>query len=161
MTKAEKGTALFFLAAPAIVSGVVPWWITHWHFEPPFFGLEGLRIVGVALILCALPVLLDSFLRFAREGLGTPAPVAPTEHLVVSGWYRFVRNPMYVAVVSIVGGQALLFASPVLVFYALCLWLAFHCFVIFYEERVLRKRYGPEYDRFVRTVPRWIPRLRL
>jgi len=79
--------------------------------EPPFFGLSPLRIVGVVLILAGLPVLLDSFARFALEGLGTPAPVFPTRHLIVTGWYRYVRNPMYVAVVSIIVGQALLLGS--------------------------------------------------
>jgi len=105
-------------------------------------------------------VLLDSFRRFAVEGLGTPAPIAPTQRLVVSGFYRYVRNPMYVAVASVIFGQGLLFGSVAVLEYGVAVWLAFYLFVLLYEESVLRARYGEEYDIFVAEVPRWLPRLR-
>ena len=105
-------------------------------------------------------MLLDSFARFALQGLGTPAPVAPPKHLVVTGLYRRVRNPMYVGVLAAVSGQALLFGSVRLLEYALLLGLAVHSFVFFYEEPTLRKQFGEEYERYRASVPRWIPRLR-
>ena len=73
------GSALFFVLAPCTVAGLVPWWISRWQMAPPFFAWSFLRIIGVALILAGLPVLLDSFARFAIQGLGTPAPVFPTQ----------------------------------------------------------------------------------
>ena len=102
--------------------------------------------------------ILHSFARFALEGRGTPAPVAPTETLVVSGQYRYVRNPMYVAVVGTVVGQALLFGSLPLVWYALALWVLFHAFVLAYEEPTLARTYGASYARYRTAVNRWLPR---
>jgi protein-S-isoprenylcysteine O-methyltransferase Ste14 len=99
-----------------------------------------------------------SFARFALEGRGTPAPVAPTETLVVSGQYRWVRNPMYVAVLSLIVGQALLFGSTALLWYALAIAAAFHAFVLGYEEPTLARRYGDSYERYRSSVNRWLPR---
>lgn len=153
------GSAVFFVLAPCTVAGLVPWWISRWQLEPPFFGLLPLRIAGVVLILAGLPVLLDSFARFALEGLGTPAPVFPTSHLVVTGWYRYVRNPMYVAVVSIIVGQALLFGNVRVLEYGAAAWLVAHLFVLAYEEPKMRSTFAEEYKQFCANVPRWIPRL--
>jgi protein-S-isoprenylcysteine O-methyltransferase Ste14 len=110
--------------------------------------------------LAGLPVLLDSFARFALQGMGTPAPIAPPQQLVVTGLYRYVRNPMYVAVLSLVAGQALLFGSVDLVEYAVVLWLGFTAFVLLYEEPALRRQFGQEYADFCAHVPRWLPRLK-
>ena len=90
------------------MAGLVPWWLTGWEVETPLPFWAPLRVVGVALIVLGALALLWSFLRFALEGVGTPAPVAPTERLVVGGLYRYVRNPMYVAVTATIVGQALL-----------------------------------------------------
>jgi protein-S-isoprenylcysteine O-methyltransferase Ste14 len=150
-------TALFLLIAPGTVAGFIPWWITGWRFPgPEWFVAE---IAGALLILGALCVLVESFARFAWKGLGTPAPVFPTRHLVVSGLYRFVRNPMYVAVVSAIFGQALLFASFRLAGYGVLVWVCFHAFVVLYEEPTLRKTFGAEYEGYRVQVPRWFPRL--
>jgi len=65
--------------------------------QAPLLGFFPIRVAGGLLIATGLPVLLDSFARFALKGLGTPAPVFPTRHLVITGLYRYVRNPMYVA----------------------------------------------------------------
>ena len=116
--------------------------------------------MSVALIVAGVPALLDSFARFALQGLGTPAPVLPTDRLVVTGLYRHVRNPMYVGVVTVVLGQGLLIGSARVLGYGVVLWLIFHLFVLGYEEPTLRRSFGTEYDRFCRNVPRWIPRLR-
>jgi protein-S-isoprenylcysteine O-methyltransferase Ste14 len=157
---AVLGSAVFLVIAPGTVAGYVPWRITRWRFEPPLLGIPLLRGAGILLLAAGLPVLLDSFARFAIEGLGTPAPVAPTKRLVVSGFYRFVRNPMYVAVASVILGQGLLFGSAAVLEYGTAVCVAFHLFVLLYEEPVLRAKYGEEYDRFVAQVPRWLPRTR-
>jgi len=86
---------------------MVPWWISHWRFETALLGLPVLRVAGGAFLALGVTGLLDSFGRFAIQGIGTPAPVFPTRHLVVTGLYRYVRNPMYVAVVSAIIGQGL------------------------------------------------------
>src|SRR5262249_9633755 len=91
------------------------------------------------------------------QGLGTPAPIAPTRHLVVTGLYRYVRNPIYVAVVAIILGQAVLMGDWRLVLYGALLWLFFHVFVVAYEEPTLEQTFGGEYAA-CRAVPGWIPR---
>src|SRR5215831_15142278 len=98
---AVLGSALFFVIAPLVLAGFVPWWVTQWEFRPAFFGLDLTRILGGILIIVGVPGLVDSFARFALEGLGTPAPIAPPQKLVVTGLYRYVRNPIYIAVVAV------------------------------------------------------------
>ena len=117
-------------------------------------------MLGGLLLAVALPVLVSAFLRFVRDGLGTPAPVAPTERLVVTGAYRYVRNPMYVAVIAAIVGQALLLGQTVLLYYAALVALLVVSFVRLYEEPVLRRQFGEQYDAYRRAVPRWMPRLR-
>src|ERR1043166_1474807 len=110
-TIAILGSALFFVVAPCVLAGLIPWSITHWEFQPPFLDLQAPRAVGMLLIAAGLPGLIDSFARFALQGLGTPAPIAPPQNLVVTGLYRYVRNPMYVALVAVILGQAILFGD--------------------------------------------------
>ena len=153
------GSALFLVIAPGFVAGLVPWWISHWRFQSAFLGLQPLRLAGGILITLGTVGLLDSFRRFAVQGLGTPAPVFPTRHLVMTGLYRYLRNPMYVAVVSAIIGQALIFGNMRLVEYGGLVWLLFHLFVLVYEEPTLRTSFGAEYEVFCAEVPRWVPRL--
>jgi protein-S-isoprenylcysteine O-methyltransferase Ste14 len=153
------GSALFFVVAPFMLAGVIPWWITHWEFQPPFLATEATRLAGVALIIAGVPGVLDSFARFALQGLGTPAPIAPPEKLVVTGLYRYVRNPIYSALVAVILGQALLFGDSRLLWYGALLWLFFHVWVMIIEEPGLKQTFGTEYESFRTNVPRWIPRL--
>jgi len=153
------GSAVFFVAAPGTVAGLVPWWMGRWHVQPPFFGLTFFRVVGGLLIALGLVILIEAFARFALKGFGTPAPIYPTRHLVVTGTYRFVRNPMYVAVVSLVLGQGLIFGDLRVMEYGLCVWLVMHVFVMLYEEPTLRRSFPEDYAAFTAHVPRWIPRL--
>jgi protein-S-isoprenylcysteine O-methyltransferase Ste14 len=150
------GSALFLVLAPGTVAGLVPWWISGWRFDHHFLPLQ---LAGAALIALGALVLLDSFTRFAIKGLGTPAPVFPTKRLVVTGLYRYVRNPMYVAVAALIIGQGLIFGNVRVLEYGGLIWLAFHLFVVFYEEPTLRASFGSEYEAFCRGVSRWIPRL--
>lgn len=101
---AVLGSALFLLLAPGTVAGLVLWWISRWRFETPVIWWLPLRFVGGVLVAAGILGLFDSFARFAIKGLGTPAPIFPTQHLVITGLYRYVRNPMYVAVVAIIVG---------------------------------------------------------
>jgi protein-S-isoprenylcysteine O-methyltransferase Ste14 len=156
--QAVVGSAIFLVIAPGVIAGLIPWLISGWHEEPPLFGVPATRFIGVILVVLGIPVLLDSFARFAIDGLGTPAPVFPTRTLVIRGFYRYVRNPMYVSVILIIFGQGLFFGDVRLFVYGLFLWLITHLFVVFYEEPTLRKSFGAEYERYRASVPRWIPR---
>jgi protein-S-isoprenylcysteine O-methyltransferase Ste14 len=151
---------LFLVAAPGVVAILVPWYISGWHAGPPFFGLPALAFAGYPLGCLGAVGVLDSFRRFAIEGLGTPAPPFPTERLIVTGFYRFVRNPMYVGVIALIAGQALVLGDKTLMFYAAFVWVAFHLFVVFYEEPTLTRRYGREYANYRAAVRRWFPRLK-
>ena len=150
-------TTAFLVAAPGVVAGLVPWLLTGWESSDPPLGVA---VVGAAAIIAGTAVLLHSFARFVLEGRGTPAPVAPTERLVVGGLYRHVRNPMYVAVAATIVGQALLLGRPVLLAYAVLFWLVVATFVRLYEEPTLAAQYGDEYAEYQRAVRAWWPRLR-
>jgi len=110
------------------------------------------------MIGAGLAVLLSAFLRFVLEGIGTPAPVAPTERLVVGGLYRYVRNPMYLAVAALILGQALLLGQAGLLLYTAAFGVTVAAFVHGYEEPVLRRRFGAHYETYRRAVPAWWPR---
>ena len=156
--RAIAGSAAFLIAAPGVAAGLVPWLITGWEIEERL--PDAIRLAGAVLVAIAALALLYAFAEFALEGLGTPAPIAPTRHLVVGGVYRFVRNPMYIAVLSMIAGQALIWGSAALVIYGASLGTAFALFVRLYEEPTMRATYGAEYERYRAAVPGWIPRLR-
>ena len=155
---AAAGSALFFAVAPGVVAGLVPWLITGWDVKAEWW--PPLRVAGAVLVVAAAAVLVDAFASFVLEGLGTPAPVAPTERLVVGGLYRYVRNVMYVAVTAAIVGQALLLGSVALLVYAASAWAGMAAFVRFHEEPALARRYGAEYESYRRAIPAWLPRLR-
>jgi protein-S-isoprenylcysteine O-methyltransferase Ste14 len=157
---ATIGSAVFFVVAPGVVAGLVPWLISGWQLSRPMSPLAiVLLAAGVVLLVLAVAVLVRAFVRFVVEGGGTPAPVAPTERLVLGGDYRFVRNPMYLAVVTTVLGQAMIFGSLALLGYALAVWALMAAFVRWYEEPLLLRRYGDEYQRYREAVRAWVPRL--
>jgi protein-S-isoprenylcysteine O-methyltransferase Ste14 len=159
-TSAIAGSVLFLLIAPGTVAGFVPWLISRWHMQGALLHFPVIRGIGVLLIAAGVPMILDSFARFALQGLGTPAPILPTKHLVVSGLYRYVRNPMYVGVLWVIIGQGLLLGDLRVLAYGLTVWLAFFLFVLAYEEPKLHRTFGAEYEIFCASVPRWVPRLR-
>ena len=156
--RALFGSALFLVVAPGVVAGLVPAAITGWEVDERLPG--ALRALGFAIGGVSVAFLLHAFGRFALEGLGTPAPVAPTQRLVVGGVYRYVRNPMYLAVLGAIAGQALAFGSAELVAYGAILAAAFVAFVRLYEEPTLRAEYGEQYERYRAAVPGWIPRIK-
>jgi protein-S-isoprenylcysteine O-methyltransferase Ste14 len=153
--RAALWSALFLLIAPGVTAGLVPWSLTDWDPEP---APVSVRAGGVILIALGVGFLLHAFARFVIEGFGTPAPVAPPERLVVGGVYRYVRNPMYLAVGATIIGQALLFWQAGLLVYAAAFGLVVFCFVRLYEEPTLHDQFGESYDRYRREVPGWVPR---
>jgi protein-S-isoprenylcysteine O-methyltransferase Ste14 len=153
-------SALFLVVAPGTVAVYVPWLITRWRSGPVPPNLAFMPIVAGVLAVVAAGVLLDAFWRFAWIGRGSPAPILPTDTLVISGFYRFVRNPMYVAVVLIILSQAAWFWRWELVAYGILIGALFHMFVTLYEEPTLDSQFGASYRRYCRHVGRWIPRLR-
>jgi protein-S-isoprenylcysteine O-methyltransferase Ste14 len=156
---AALGSAVFFVLAPCLVAGVVPWLITGWSVREPIPGWAPLRVVGAALVVAGIAALVQSFARFVVEGAGTPVPVAPTQTLVIGGLYRHVRNPMYVAIVSSVVGQAFLLGQLVLLLYAALVATIFAAFVNGYEEPALRRQFGDQYEAYRRAVSGWLPRV--
>jgi protein-S-isoprenylcysteine O-methyltransferase Ste14 len=153
------GSIVFLFAAPGLFGVFVPWYATGWHMDEPLLGFEPLRWLGGALILFGAAVLLDSFARFALQGRGTPAPIYPTATLVVTGAYRHVRNPMYLAVTGLIAGQGLLFGNLGLLIYASAFLVVTHLFVLIYEEPTLQSTYGAQYEAYAAGVRRWLPRL--
>src|SRR5687768_6786582 len=143
--RAAIGSLLFLFIAPGTLAGLVPWWLTGWaiHDWPQAYATP-LRLVGAVLIVLGVPALLHAFARFVLEGIGTPAPVAPPEHLVVGGLYRYVRNPIYIALIATIVGQALALAQPGLLLYAAVVAMAFVAFVYGYEEPTLSEKFGAE-----------------
>jgi protein-S-isoprenylcysteine O-methyltransferase Ste14 len=150
---------LWTLLLPGVVAGYVPW---------RYFGLSDARIassdplgfLGVAGVAAGVLLLAACIFEFARSGRGTLSPVDPPRHLVVRGLYRYVRNPMYLAVTLILLGEAALLHSADLVTYWACFFAAANLFVIGYEEPYLRSRFGVSYDAYMRQVGRWLPRVR-
>jgi protein-S-isoprenylcysteine O-methyltransferase Ste14 len=157
---AAVGSAVFFLVGPGIVAGLIPWWLTGWRVREPVPYWAPIRVLGVILLAAGLFALVQAFVRFVVEGLGTPAPIAAPERLVVGGLYRYVRNPMYVAVLTVIVGQALILGQLVLLPYAAAFWVITAAFVRWYEEPALTRRFGPDYEAYRRAVPAWRPRLR-
>ena len=157
---AAVGSSVFFVVGPGTVVGLIPWLLTGWQVREPVPYWAPMRVLGVILLVAELIVLIQAFVRFVVEGLGTPAPIAAPQRLVVGGLYRYVRNPMYVAVLAAIVGQALLLGQLGLLLYAAALWLISAAFVRWYEEPTLTRRFGADYESYRRAVPAWWPRLR-
>jgi len=155
---AAIGTTAFLVCVPGVVAGLLPWWITRWQVRQSGAAWLPLRVAGAAMVVLGAGALIHAFVRFVGEGTGTPAPVAPTERLVVGGLYRYVRNPMYLAVAGIIVGQAALQAQLGLLVYAAAVLVVVEVFVRGYEEPTLQHRYGSQYATYCEAVPRWLPR---
>jgi protein-S-isoprenylcysteine O-methyltransferase Ste14 len=147
-------TVLFTLFVPLVI-GV---WVPQSMVGPGVTAPSTWRVAGGLLFVLGAIGYFSCATLFVRAQ-GTPAPIFPTKSAVVSGLYRINRNPMYCSVLTVVIGQALFYRSRTIAEYALFLFVCFHLFVVFYEERALRSQFDGEYEEFCRQVPRWIPRL--
>jgi protein-S-isoprenylcysteine O-methyltransferase Ste14 len=150
----------FTFMLPGTVTVLIPFWILS-STTIQSFSIHPIRYLGVPLILIGAAGLLWCIWDFFSQGRGTLAPIDPPKHLVVRGFYRYVRNPMYVCVVTILTGEAIFFLSKSVLFEAGIFFFLAYMFVVFYEEPVLRGQFGESYDEYVRTVGRWIPRMKV
>src|SRR6266700_6175881 len=150
-------TLVFSILVPGTVAGGIPWLLLQGAAGPVLL-LPSIWMVGFLPLLLGVGLYLWCAGAFTFIGKGTPAPIDAPRVLVVQGLYRWVRNPMYIAVLSVVIGEAILFRSILLAEYALVLWGVFHMFVVFVEEPSLRSQFGASYETYFRTVPRWLPR---
>ncbi len=140
--------AMFFVLGPAALLFLTR--DNPWQVAGPLLAAPGaVLIIGANLWVARLVS------AFIREGDGTHVPLDPPRHFVRSLSYQRLRNPMYLAYVVIMLGEALLFGSPVLVLYSFGFWLIAHAYVVFREEPLLQRRFGDDYERYKARVPRW------
>jgi protein-S-isoprenylcysteine O-methyltransferase Ste14 len=137
---------------------LLPYLLGYWHFHQPLPGWVVAQVTGGLLICAGLVPMVQAFIEFIKAG-GTPVPVTSPPRLVVSGFYRYVRNPIYVGFVIILAGQALLFGSLGLLEYTAIAWCVGAAAVRFYEEPTLARKFGAEYQAYRRAVRAWLPRL--
>ena len=150
-------TLIFSILVPGTVAGIIPWLLLQ-RSGNLVLRIPSIWMIGLLPLLLGVGLYLWCAGAFTFIGKGTPAPIDAPRVLVVQGLYRWVRNPMYIAVLSVVIGEAILFRSILLAEYALVLWGVFHMFVVFVEEPSLRSQFGASYETYFRTVPRWLPR---
>jgi protein-S-isoprenylcysteine O-methyltransferase Ste14 len=158
ISTAALSSGTFFVVGPGTVVGLIPWLITHWKFPHPLSSWAIPQVTGALLVCAGLVPVASAFVEFVKAG-GTPLPAAPTQRLVVSGFNRYIRNPMYFGLVTAIIGQALLFSSVGLLIYAVVQWIITVAFVHWYEEPALVRQFGAEYEAYRQTVPAWWPRL--
>jgi protein-S-isoprenylcysteine O-methyltransferase Ste14 len=147
---------LFTVLVPGAVAVYVPLRLAAGAW-PPVWGLAQYAALPALAAGCA--IYLWCLWDFASFGRGTPAPIDAPRRLVVRGLYRYVRNPMYVGVLLVIAGWALLFCSPRVLGYGAAVALSFHLFVVAVEEPTLRGKFGRSYERYCREVGRWVPRV--
>ncbi len=151
-------TLLFTVLVPGTTLGVIPYLLLKTGRGKWAVDFIGFTVGGVLLVVLGVLIYLKCAWDFATRGQGTPSPHDPPRKLVITGLYRYSRNPMYVGIIAISGGEALLFHSYLLGLYALGLALAFHIWIIIYEEPTLRRMFGEAYEEYCRRVPRWVGR---
>jgi protein-S-isoprenylcysteine O-methyltransferase Ste14 len=147
----------FTIVVPGTAAGIVPLVIARGRAVS---SMPAMVAAGLVLLVTGGAVYAWCVWDFATFGRGTPLPIDAPRRLVTRGLYRFTRNPMYLGVLCAAAGWPAIFASIWLLLYAAVLALAFHLFVVLYEEPRLRVLFDAEYDAYCRTVPRWIPRPR-
>jgi protein-S-isoprenylcysteine O-methyltransferase Ste14 len=147
---------LFLIIAPGMVAGYIPLALLRKgpQIETGFLAYVALPLWGIGIVM-----LLWSFWNFLIQGRGTPAPIDPPKELVVIGFYRYVRNPMYVGVFLMIIGYFLWFKFVALIIYLAIAFLTVHLFVTRYEEPTLKRMFGAAYEEYLNRVPRWIPKL--
>jgi len=153
-------TLIFTIVVPGTVTVLIPYWLLSSRPARPSWEFGVYRYLGVIPILTGAAIYFRCAWDFMFAGRGTPAPIDPPKELVVRGLYRYVRNPMYVGILTLLLGEAVLFESRALLEYAGWAFLLFYLWVLVYEEPALRRKFGESYQRYCQAVPRWIPRWR-
>ncbi len=148
---------LFLLFAAGLGAGYIPLTLlpNNWPVETGLFAYLAFPLWllgGVTILRC--------FWDFTFKGHGTPNPVNPPKELVTTGLYRYVRNPIYLGVLTILIGHFLWFKTLLMLAYAVVVFLVFHLFVTLYEEPTLKTKFGTAYEKYCKSVPRWIPKIK-
>ena len=151
-------SAAWFVVTGGVGAVLVPWWLTGWRLRHPLPYWSVAEAVGILLIVAGLIPAVHVFVQFVRAG-GTPMPGAMTGRLVVTGFNRHVRNPIYLAAMTIFVGEALLFGQLSMLVYTIAVWVGAAAFVRWYEEPALAARFGADYEAYRPAVPAWRPRL--
>jgi protein-S-isoprenylcysteine O-methyltransferase Ste14 len=152
---ATVSTGVYAATVLGTVLGVVPYRLAGGRLPPALGGTKPSPAIGAAFMAVGIPLVVDSFVRFVMAA-GTPAPVFETEELVLTGFYRYTRNPQYVGVLATLAGEALIYGSRRVLGYAAMVGGAFHVWILLYEEPRLRRRFGQQYERYARETPRWL-----
>jgi protein-S-isoprenylcysteine O-methyltransferase Ste14 len=147
--------ALFTILLPGTVTIIIPYIILSVKGENEFPELTLQTVFALIAGLAGVVVLLYSIWEFAFYGKGTLSAIDPPKVLVVRGLYRYTRNPMYLAVLCILMSEAICFNSITTFTYAVSIFLAFHLFVVYYEEPHLKKIFDNEYKKYIKKIPRW------
>jgi protein-S-isoprenylcysteine O-methyltransferase Ste14 len=148
---------LFTILQPGIVAGLVPYLIVGAKLKSVLNQpMQSLQYVAVLIFFVGVSITLICIISFAIRGQGTLSPADPTKKLVVTGLYRFSRNPMYIGVLLILIGETIFFQSISLLIYSFCIFLMFNAFILFLEEPRLRKDFEKEYEQYCKTVRKWI-----
>ena len=150
-------TLIFTIVIPGTVLGIVPWLLLQSSGEAVMPSLS-IWLIGLLPFFAGVILYFWCAGAFTFIGKGTPAPIDAPIFLVREGPYRWVRNPMYIGVFSVLAGEVILFHSPWLLAYMLLAAVIVHLFVVFYEEPHLSRQFGQSYGTYLRTVPRWLPR---
>ncbi len=150
-------TAVFSVLVPGTVAGVIPRVLARYDRQSPFFDRPSVRTAGSALFVSGLGLYLHTARRFVTEGGGTPSPSDEPPELVTGGVYAHSRNPMYLAVVLVIGGQAVRYKSLHVLWWGVVCWLGFHRRILEYEEPHLADKHGEAYEEYCERVPRWFP----
>ncbi len=148
-------TLTFTMLVPGTVAVVVPSIIVK--IGVPYAMVQSFfpRLLGLLATLAGLSICLWCFWDFINKGKGTPSPFEPPKKLVIVGLYRYVRNPMYIGIILIILGEAILYSSLLLMLYLGMLLVIFHIGVVYYEEPRLKAEFGETYDNYLISVPRW------
>jgi len=153
-------SVFFTILQPGAVTILIPYWLVSSTGGEVLKDQPAIRFSGVPLIVMGAIGLLWCIWSFFSSGRGTISPIDPPKHLVVRGLYRYVRNPMYLAVLIILVGEAIFFGSLRILIEAVVFLVLANLFVAFYEELVLKRQFGQSYEEYKQKVGRWIPRLR-
>lgn len=149
---------IFTVIAPGSVTILIPYVLLNSFGEVLSVKIGNLRYLGLIPMLLGTLIYFWCIWDFTFSGKGTPAPIDPPKELVVTGLYRFIRNPMYVGMLLILFGEAILFATLLILGYTVLSFFCFHLFVVAYEEPTLRGTFGAAYKKYCDAVPRWLPR---
>ena len=149
---------LFFtILQPGVVAGLLPYWILGSRFTETFKnGLSSFQYIAIFILAAGIAILFYCIGLFIVKGKGTLSLADPTKKLVVSGLYKFSRNPMYIGVMLMLIGEAVLFSSSSLWLYTIIAFIAFNLFIIYHEEPRLKRDFGTEYQQYLKTARRWL-----